>query len=99
MQNVSEGHRRNRKYFHKLSFVCFACGYIAYIVLHVCEPQLSGEYGPNMAENMTKMAIKKIPDGVYRLRMAIFEVFYFLRSLKMGLFGGVKNALFGHFYL
>ena len=37
---VSEGHRRNRKYFHKLSFVCFACGYIAYIVLQVCEPSV-----------------------------------------------------------
>ena len=40
MQNVSGGHRRNREYFHKLSFVCFACGYIAYIVLQVCEPSV-----------------------------------------------------------
>ena len=48
-----------------------------------------------MAQNMTKMA-KKFPDGVYRLRMATFEVVYFLefvlRLLQMGLFWGIGDG-------
>ena len=40
---IIRGYWWNREYFHKLSFVCFECGYMWYIVLQVCEPQLSGE--------------------------------------------------------
>ena len=44
---VSGGHRQNRECFHELSFVCFASGYLWYIVLQVCEPSWSGEYRIN----------------------------------------------------
>ena len=36
-----------RIYLHKLSFVSYACGYIVYIVLQVCNPRYSGEYKLN----------------------------------------------------
>ena len=36
-----------RIYLHKLSFVSYACGYIVYIVLLLCNPRYSGEYKLN----------------------------------------------------
>ena len=35
---VSGLHWRNRRYFHKLSFACFACGYLWYHVLQYVRP-------------------------------------------------------------